>query len=121
MKSRLKYGLSNGVRLFVCSMAVFFSFLAIVDSFQNKADIIYAGEFVSEADFKFIELPNILQYPSGNKISKIEKIELIQPFKRALYSVLEIPSIEIKSVAGTINIFFPITSIFKHTLNTNAP
>lgn len=121
MNPKMKYGISNGIRLFVCAMAVFFSFLAIVDSFQKRAEIIYSGEFVSEADFKFIELPNILQYPTGNKISKVEKIEVIQPINRLAYSVLEEQSIEIKSVAETVHIFLPIASLFKYSLNTHAP
>ncbi|MCH6233001.1 hypothetical protein [Cognataquiflexum rubidum] len=121
MKPKIRYGFSNGIRLFVCTMAVFFSFLAIVDSFQKKAEIIYAGEFVSEADFKFIELPSIVRYLSGNKISKIEKIEVIQPLKSVVYSSLEAPSIESRSVAEAVHIFFPISSIFRHSLNTNAP
>lgn len=121
MKPKTKYGLSNGIRLFVCAMAVFFSFLAIVDSFQKKAEIIYSGEFVSEADFKFIELPNILQYPSGNKISKVERVEVIQPLYRIAYAALEEPNIEIKSVARTVHILLPIATFFKYSLNTHAP
>lgn len=121
MNSNVKYGFSNGIRLFVCSMAVFFSFLAIVDSFQKRAEIIYSGEFVSEADFKFIELPNILQNTSAHKISKVEKIEVVQPVNRVLGSILNVTKIEIIPVAETVHIFLPIASIFKYSLNTNAP
>jgi hypothetical protein len=121
MKSNLKYGLSKGIRLFVCSMAVFFSFLAIVDSFQKRAEIIYAGEFVSEADFKFIELPNILQSSSSHKISKAEKIEVIQPVNWIFNSISKTQKIEIISVAETVHLFLPTAQIFKYSLNTNAP
>jgi len=121
VNSRIKYGLSSGIRLFVCAMAVFFTFLAIVDSFQQRVEIVYEGEFVSEADFKFIELPNNLQYPSGNKISNIEEFKVIQPLNKVVYSILDVQKIEIKSVAETVYLFLPIASIFKYSLNTNAP
>ena len=121
MNSHVKYGFSNGIRLFVCSMAIFFTLLAVLDSFEKEAELIYTGEFVSETHFKFIELPNTLQFPSGNKISKIEKIEFIQPHKRTFHSVFESINYETKSVAKTVQIFLPIRSVFKYSLNTHAP
>ncbi|MCL6259602.1 hypothetical protein M3O96_10905 [Aquiflexum sp. TKW24L] len=121
MNFNVEYGLSNGIRLFVCTMAVFFTLLAVLGSFEKKAELIYAGEFVSEVEFKFIEFPNTLQFPSSNKISKIERIEFIQPVQRAVYTVLDSPKFKIKSVAETVHIFFPIRFLFKYSLNTHAP
>lgn len=121
MNSKTKDSLSNGIRLFVCCMAVFFSFLAIVDSFQQKSEIVYKGEFVSEADFKFIELPSILQNASVGKISKIEKMEIYQPVSKLVNAVIEFTKIKISSVDKTVQIFLLINSLFQYSLNTNAP
>jgi hypothetical protein len=121
MNSSVKHSLSNGIRLFVCSMAVFFTLLAVLGSFEKKAELIYAGEFVSEAEYKFIEFPNTLQFPSSNKISKIERTEFIQPLPRAVNSLLEFPRFNIKSVAETAPIFFAVKSSLKFSLNTHAP
>jgi len=121
MNQSLKYGLSKGIRLFVCSMAMFFTLLAVFDSFVKRAEIVYTGEFVSEADFKFIELPNTLQFPSGNKISKLDKVEGVQPANTIVYSVLELPIVETQSVAETVQIFLPVLKHLRYSLNTNAP
>jgi hypothetical protein len=121
MNSSSRYGFSIGIRLFVCSLAIFFTFLAVLDRFEKRSDIVYSGEFFSETDFKFIELPNILQYPSGNKISSTERIELFTPFQILLEDGLEALKIEINSVFKVAHLFFPIGNLFKYSLNTNAP
>jgi hypothetical protein len=102
-------------------MAVFFTMLGILGSFEKKAEIIYSGEFFSASEFNFIELPNTLQYPSGNKISKTDRIQLNHSIQKIKFAVLEFSKAEIKSVAETIFIFLPFKSIFKFSLNTHAP
>jgi hypothetical protein len=121
MNQGLKYGLSKGIRLFVGSMAVFFSLLAVLDSFVKRAEIVYTGEFVSEADYRFIELPNTLQIPSANKITKHGKIEVIHPLVSMPYPVLELLNVEDNPEAETIHIFLPISRLLKFSLNTHAP
>ncbi|MCH6199181.1 hypothetical protein MMU07_06315 [Aquiflexum sp. LQ15W] len=121
MNTGLKYGLSTGIRLFVCSMAIFFTLLAVLDSFVKRPDIVYSGEFVSEAEFKFIELPNTLQIPSGNKISKLDKIEVIQLSNFIFFLALDLLFIEMQSVDKTAHIFLPKLENLKYSLNTHAP
>lgn len=121
MNQGLKFGLSKGIRLFVGSMAIFFTLLAVLDSFVKRADIVYTGEFVSEADFKFIELPNTLQIPSGNKITKLGNIEVIHSLISITHLAFELPLVSDGLKEETFHIFLPVSRLLKFSLNTHAP
>lgn len=75
MKSTFHYKLSKGTRIIVLSFACFFMVLSIFDRFEEKEEIIYEGEFVTETEKDFLEIPNIIPRTSLQKFSKSLRLE----------------------------------------------
>lgn len=83
MKSNPSNNVSNGLRLIACALAIFFVVLAVFDGFEEEDEVEYFGEFVSEADFDFVDFPESISRPTGNsKVNKLDRIPLVKFFDR---------------------------------------
>jgi hypothetical protein len=69
------------MRLLAFILALFFVVLAVFDGFEEEDDIEYFGEFVTEAEFDFVDFPTSISRPTGSsKVNKSERIPIIKFF-----------------------------------------
>ena len=121
MISKMPNNISLGLRYLTFALALFFVVLAVFDGFEETEEIEYHGEFVSEAEYDFVDFPTSVSRPFGVKKSNISKIQILKYCNReikifiAKYAHLTKPPQEVFHLTGVRDI------IFKFTIQSNAP
>lgn len=94
--------MSNALRLLAFVLALFFVVLAVFDAFEEDA-VEYCGEFVTEAEFDYVDFPTSISRPTGNsKVNKLERIPIIKFFDR-INNILTVEEVAIE----TSDIIYP--------------
>ncbi|MFC0261655.1 hypothetical protein [Fontibacter flavus] len=110
------------IRLMACVMALFFVVLAVFDGFEEVEQIEYFGGFeVDEAEFDYVDFPTSISRPSGSKVSKVKRIEVVKIFDQ-IQSILPFQVVTvIRPTFDEKPIFQFIQLIIQHTVCANAP
>ncbi|RZS96907.1 hypothetical protein [Cecembia calidifontis] len=121
MIRNVQYRLNTLIRVFAFVMALFFVVLAVYDRLEEEEKIEYFGEFVDETEFDYVDFPTSISRPTGNKSTKVQRMELIKVFDQ-IQTFLRLDSIIQPKVklAESVIIYIPIL-IFEHIISTNAP
>jgi hypothetical protein len=121
MISKTPNKISLGLRYLTFALALFFVVLAVYDGFEEIEEIEYHGEFISEAEYDYVDFPTSISRPSGVKKPNISKVQILRYFNReikifiAKYALLTKPSQEVFHFSEARDI------IFKFIILSNAP
>lgn len=110
------------IRLMACVMALFFVVLAVFDGFEEVEQIEYFGGFeVDETEFDYVDFPTSISRPSGSKVSKVQRVEVVKIFDQ-IQSILPYQVFTvIIPVFDEKTIFQFIQLIIQHAVCANAP
>ena len=74
--------ISKGFKLVIYSLAVFFTFLAVLDGYRDHEIIYDDVERIDEAEFDFLEITQQITRPSFRKVNKFERIQAVSILNR---------------------------------------
>ncbi|MDX5477034.1 MAG: hypothetical protein LPJ98_01155 [Cyclobacteriaceae bacterium] len=110
------------IRLMACMMALFFVVLAVFDGFEEVESYeFFSGFEVDETEFDYVDFPTSISRPSGSKVSKVQRVEVVKIFDQ-IQSILPYQVFTvIIPVFDEKTIFQFIQLIIQHAVCANAP
>lgn len=122
MKKNTVNSVSNGFKFLACILSVFFLLLAVFDGFEEKEDVEYFGEYVTEAEINFVDFPESISRPTGvSKVNKSDRLPLIKFFDR-IFRIFTLEIIyNIKSAFKLPQLFSSYNFNLVYSVCTNAP
>lgn len=110
------------IRLMACMLSLFFVVLAVFDGFEEVENYEYYGGFeVDEAEFDYVDFPTSISRPSGSKVSKVKRVEVVKIFDQ-IQSILPFQVLTIiRPTFDEKPIFQFIQLIIQHAVCANAP
>lgn len=81
MFQKLRKSFARQIQFLTVFMALFFSSLAVIDSFDKVDKSVFQGEFIEALDFDYFDFPEtFLRNQSLTKVIKIKRIEITKVF-----------------------------------------
>lgn len=122
MIQRLQIQFKIYIRLMACMLSLFFVVLAVFDGFEEVENYEYYGGFeVDEAEFDYVDFPTSISRPSGSKVSKVKRVEVVKIFDQ-IQSILPFQVLTvIRPTFDEKPIFQFIQLIIQHAVCANAP